>query len=133
MSDHTSKEGAGILFVVKNKFLLLKRSPDRQQPNKWCIPGGKKEKGEYILQTAIRETKEETGFVGGKKLGSFFHKENDFDWTTFIFKVDKEFKCKLNHEHSKYKWSTVEEAEKLNLIYGLKKKWNTYKKIIGNV
>ncbi|MFC4076058.1 NUDIX hydrolase [Salinithrix halophila] len=33
-----------------------------QNKDSWSLPGGKREKGETLIEAAIRETKEETGF-----------------------------------------------------------------------
>ena len=50
--------------VIKNgeKVLLGRRTPHSKFfPNYWCIPGGKLEKNENPINSAIREIKEETG------------------------------------------------------------------------
>ena len=50
--------GAGILITnTKKQLLLVKRSDNGY----WAIPGGAMEPGEYTIDTAIRETFEETG------------------------------------------------------------------------
>lgn len=50
--------GASVIIMnSKKEFLLLKRIDN----NCWCFPGGSAELGEQIEETAIRETKEETG------------------------------------------------------------------------
>jgi ADP-ribose pyrophosphatase YjhB (NUDIX family) len=50
--------GAGVLFLnKKGEVLILKTNYKRT----WTIPGGMVEKDESPRQTAIRETKEETG------------------------------------------------------------------------
>ncbi len=46
----------------KNKILLAKRSPKYSEPNKWSPPGGFMGRDETLVQTAIRETKEEVGY-----------------------------------------------------------------------
>ena len=55
---------AGILFIAPgNRALFLKRgstAPDH--PSEWCFPGGHADEGETALQTALRETLEETGY-----------------------------------------------------------------------
>jgi len=51
------------MFIVKGKkALFIKRSKDSENfPGWYILPGGKQEVDETILQTAIRETYEETG------------------------------------------------------------------------
>lgn len=51
--------GVGIAIIEDGKILLTKR---RDFPV-WCIPGGHLSPGESVLDAAIREAKEETGFV----------------------------------------------------------------------
>ena len=67
--------------VVKNSFdetLFIFRR------NKWDLPKGKKDKGETIDQTALREVKEETGIVDLKI--------NDFRTITYhVFKKNSEY------------------------------------------
>lgn len=55
---------AGILIVAKDgRALFLKRGPGGDAPGEWCFPGGRIEDGETSIEAAIRETKEESGFV----------------------------------------------------------------------
>lgn len=51
--------GVGIAIIEKAKILLTKR---RDFPV-WCIPGGHISPGESVIDTAVRETQEETGLV----------------------------------------------------------------------
>lgn len=51
------------LVIVDDKILLAKRSNKvSTEAGKYCIPGGYFERDEYLIETAIRETKEETGY-----------------------------------------------------------------------
>ncbi|MCE5293312.1 MAG: NUDIX hydrolase [Chlamydiales bacterium] len=50
-----------LIFNEKNKMLLL----ERHLPSKkmyWDIPGGRLQRGESLMETLMREVKEETGF-----------------------------------------------------------------------
>ena len=62
--DNEGRQFSCLVIIRKqNKFLLLLRpnSPNIKFPNMWSFPGGGSMKGEEPLQTAIRETHEETG------------------------------------------------------------------------
>lgn len=54
------KKYVGILVKYKNKCLLCKRNQEGSLPGEWSVPAGKLEKGENLLQGALREFYEET-------------------------------------------------------------------------
>lgn len=60
------KVGVGVMILIDNKVLLGHRNPKAldtggiYEPDSWTFPGGKQEYDETVLETAIRETKEET-------------------------------------------------------------------------
>jgi 8-oxo-dGTP pyrophosphatase MutT (NUDIX family) len=57
-------KAAGILFITPSRTaLFLKRGPGSDCPGCWCFPGGTQEGDETAEQTAVRETKEEIGFL----------------------------------------------------------------------
>ncbi len=54
------KIGIGVMVLNKNKELLLGLRQGSHGSGEWSFPGGHLEFGETILETAIREVKEET-------------------------------------------------------------------------
>ena len=60
------KTGVGVMLLNDNKVLLghrVNKAKDTggiYEPDSWTFPGGKQEYNETVLETAIRETKEET-------------------------------------------------------------------------
>jgi len=105
-----------ILFnnLDKRKFLLL------NYPSKhWDFVKGKMEKGETSHQTAIRETKEETGisdveFIDGFKeeIEYYFYAENQEIHKKVIFFLGKTetVEITLSHEHLDFIWLEFENA-----------------------
>lgn len=62
MSDPTTIVGAGILFLTQdNQALFLQRSSEGDHAGEWCLPGGKVEGSETLLEAARREATEEIG------------------------------------------------------------------------
>ncbi len=64
--DKEIKTGIGVMILQDNKVLLGHRVSTAKdtggiyEPGSWTFPGGKQEYEETIIETAIRETKEET-------------------------------------------------------------------------
>lgn len=57
---------AGIFIVAppRGRLLMLRRSPLVSSPNVWALPAGRMDPGESPVETALRELREETGYVG---------------------------------------------------------------------
>lgn len=64
--EHYIKVGVGVMIKDGNKILLGHRVSTAKdtggiyEPGSWTLPGGKQEYEETVIDTAIRETKEET-------------------------------------------------------------------------
>jgi len=96
-------EGAGILFICSDDILLL-----QNDAGIWEIPGGKKNKGEKFLETAIRETVEEIGHCPKlKKIGYYIHETDKNKFKIYFGLVDSKFKCKISDEHIDWKWCPI--------------------------
>lgn len=115
--------GAGILHTDGKKVLLLYRSKEtREHPFTWACAGGGMENGESLFQTAKREAQEEIGSVKGRKVAQFVGDP----FVMYIFKVNKPFDVKLNHEHTKSEWVDLDKVEDYKLHPNFKKEWPKY-------
>ena len=100
-------DSAGIMFVTaEERVLFLKRGNGGDFPGHWCFPGGHQEPGETFEETAVRETREELGFVpqGKREPLGITDTPDDTEFHTFEQRVGDEFAPKLNGEHTAYVW-----------------------------
>lgn len=110
-----------VIYNIKpdgNHFLLL-----HYPTGHWDFVKGKIEYGETYHQTALRETREETGisdleFVEGfeEKINYYFQFEGELIYKQVVFFLAKTKTDKVNvsHEHLDYTWLNYDEAfEKL--------------------
>ncbi len=129
--------------IIKNndKYLICKRSPNEKLfPNKWCVPGGKIEKKDFINspkdtgdhwlnifeKTLQREVLEETGLKikNIDYISSLsFIRPNGF--STIVVSLFCEYESgevKLNKEELiEYAWVNLEEAKNYDLIENIYK------------
>jgi bis(5'-nucleosidyl)-tetraphosphatase len=104
-------------FIVFNpntkRFLLI-----RSAKGHWDFPKGHVEKGENILEAALRETKEEAG-ITPTPVSDFLERIEYEVWEEgkrqkkqvyfFLGTVENE-NVKLSFEHSEYRWVDYQEA-----------------------
>jgi ADP-ribose pyrophosphatase YjhB (NUDIX family) len=112
----------GVKTFLKNtegKYLLMRRSDlENVGKRKWDIPGGRLEVGSSMLDNLAREVMEETGLVM-TSVPTLFDAQ-DLIWhdgrhvVRILYKGTIEGAPTLSHEHSEYKWMTVDEMLALN-------------------
>ena len=115
-----TEKSAGIVLLRndsgKNEFLLLKYPQGH-----WDFVKGKVELNETPHETAIRETKEETGISDIEFIDGFeqsveydfrFKKEDIHKKVIFFLAKTNEKKIKLSHEHNDYLWLEYNDALK---------------------
>ena len=115
-----SEKSAGIVLFRndsgKNEFLLL-----NYPQGHWDFVKGKVELNETPHETAIRETKEETGISDIEFIDGFeqsveydfrFKKEDIHKKVIFFLAKTNEKKIKLSHEHNDYLWLEYNDALK---------------------
>lgn len=91
---YVGRTATAIITKLPNMILLIKRLT-RPFSGYWALPGGRLDPGETVEQTAIRETKEETGLdvVIVNKIGEYHEKgvqdniEYDYLPACFLMKV----------------------------------------------
>jgi 8-oxo-dGTP pyrophosphatase MutT (NUDIX family) len=124
------RPSARIVVIDKNGRVLLFRivDPRDDKPLVWITPGGGVEKGETLVQTALRELKEETGLVAGAtELGTpvavsrgewefrgspLFSEDWYFALHTTAFEPDATNWTDLERElHNGWKWWTPDDLE----------------------
>ena len=114
------EKSAGIVLFRsisdKNEFLLL-----NYPQGHWDFVKGKVEGGETPYETAIRETKEETGISNIEFINGFeesvkydfrFKKEDIHKKVIFFLAKTNEKKISLSHEHNDYLWLEYNDALK---------------------
>ena len=104
----TSYASGGIFYSINtNKFLFLLRG-DSSFKNKWGIVGGKRDTDESDIDTILRETREEIGFLpyirSIEEIDQFVSDDKKFQYSTYFIVVNDEFKPILNREHYGYAW-----------------------------
>lgn len=118
------------------EILLVRRAPDRLYPGLWQGVTGRLEAGERILEGALREVTEETGFgpadlevVMDTDIVNWFH-SGDLDTllceAVFAARVRPGADVTLSEEHDAYQWLSPGAARELVT-------WPAYQRAIDTV
>ena len=120
--------GSGMLFTTGDEILLLHRSSFVQEPNTWGIPGGAipedEDTGRLMdpLRSAVKEVREEVGQVPPHRVvDKYVFQDGGFRFTTFIAKVGKTFRPRLDWENSDYAWVSREDIDDYRLHFGVRR------------
>ena len=104
--------GAFIYCTTTKRYLFLLRNSSRYSGT-WGLVGGKIDNNERILESLLREIKEELGgIISDPKvipIEKFTSDNGNFTYHTFIAPVDAEFVPLLNGEHRGYCWVALED------------------------
>ncbi len=108
---------AGVLVLVKNKFIILQRSATDYYGGWWGLPAGSVHEGESPVHGAIRELKEETGIVLREEavmfVKEYYLKRNDaLTLRFFLFKTElpEQLQVTLCKEHCAFQWVSSDEC-----------------------
>ena len=102
---------AGIVIVTGDgNALYLKRGAAGDHEGEWGWPGGKLEQDEDAKTAAIRETREETGWIPDQPIHKLRQHEMDgVDFTAFECKINNEFVPTLDSEHTGWAWAPLDD------------------------
>jgi len=99
------------------QHLIIRRRPG-YLGGTWQMVSGRIESGETGWEAALREIKEETGltpdrFYSANTMEAFYEvNQNCINLIpVFVGFIDTDKDVQLSHEHSEYKWITVDEAQ----------------------
>ena len=107
--DASIINAVGVWFysVDTQRYLYLLRN-DLKHPGSWGLPGGKSESGETLMDSIIRECKEELGsmpdYLRIVPLEKFTTSDHGFAYHTFFCSIANEFHPVLNDEHIGWAW-----------------------------
>lgn len=116
---------AGGVLMHDERFLLLKRHPEKSYGLHWNLPAGKVELGEDPKVGAQREIHEETGIYISldnlEPLHIFYIKRDKAFIQLHIYKANFQERPKINlklDENTEALWTSHEEALNLQLLSG---------------
>lgn len=111
------KRSAVCCILVGDEVLLLERTYKDETIAGWCLPGGKQDKGEDDLTTALRELTEETGIkvTNATYVTDCISGTHQYMVAIFYKKMSKKPKVTISNEHLAYAWVRVSKLDKLNL------------------
>jgi dihydroneopterin triphosphate diphosphatase len=102
------------------EYLMLKRGDSVIYPGLWQIVTGKIKQGEKAYETALREVKEETGFIplnlwAAPKINQFYSAEKDSVYIVPVFAAEVLFgpDAVICDEHCEFKWMNPEDAKNI--------------------
>lgn len=103
-------KAAGIALVTgEGMALFLQRGEIGDHAGTWCFPGGGIEKDESPEEAAIRETREETGWIKPEDLDSEPDEVSENNgYVTFLQKINNEFIPTLDKESSAWSWAPLD-------------------------
>jgi 8-oxo-dGTP pyrophosphatase MutT (NUDIX family) len=104
-----------------NQVLILLRGKTAPwMPSKYCLPGGKVEENENLVDAVVRELFEETNI--SCNIESLYphtiQYKNGKSKIVFSTKIDNPI-VQLNWEHEDYSWVDLSSIENYNLVPGL--------------
>lgn len=117
-----------LLINDEEKILILKRGNKvRTYKGMWGGVAGYIEENEKPYQTAVKEIKEEVGLenedveiINQLDPISFtdFYEGKRYDWEifSFLFKIKKNSKIKIDWEHSEYRWIAPSQINKFDTV-----------------
>jgi|GEM_PF-1746228 len=115
-----TNRGVSAFIYNRGKFLLLREAGS----DWWLLPGGRVEKGEFLLPALRREIFEETGLKKVRVIGPLnywqgLHDGKPREGVTFMARYQGG-NVRLSFEHDKYAWLSVSEIKNYKTSHAYK-------------
>jgi 8-oxo-dGTP diphosphatase len=107
-----------VIYNDNNQVLLMRRSDKTSRSHGWDFAGGGVDEGEDPFDSAIRESREETGLaIDSIRILSTSHGHTDGgEYVMIGYAAHASSKeVQLSWEHESYKWMTIDEIKKIDL------------------
>jgi 8-oxo-dGTP pyrophosphatase MutT (NUDIX family) len=99
---------AGLMILTpKCEVLFLRYTPDHDHGGEWGLPAGGLEGDEEARDAAIRETREETGWIPNEEIKEIDTAQDEVDFTTFATVTGNQFIPELSDEHDAWCWAPL--------------------------
>jgi 8-oxo-dGTP diphosphatase len=125
---HWGRYGAAGLFLVAEDHLLLAhRIFWSHHGNTWGIPGGARDAGETAVETALRETAEETGLDPARPVVGTSSTDDHGGWSYVTVQASLETPVPLeplDGEASELRWVPLAQVGDLDLHPGFAAFWS---------
>jgi len=116
----------------QHRVLILRRHGSAYGNGRWCLPGGKVDFGETVVEAAAKELREET-LLECTSASLLFYQDSlpsadsDMHCINFYFAVETEGEIELNPESDAFAWISQEEVGEYSLAFrngeGLERYW----------
>jgi len=113
------QKSSTVALIRNNKLLLLRRGTTAPwMPGRYCLPGGKLDKGETLMDCALRELYEETGIVtnSNKLMPLTITYKDGYSKVLFVDNGDDSCAVTLNWEHDHHVWVSYPESTTMSLV-----------------
>ena len=115
-------ELCNMCMVMDNKGRVLVQERLPKPTNPWCgltFPGGHLEHGESIVESTIREMKEETGLIVSNLQNcgfvQWYNPAKDLQYIVFLFKTNTYTGTLKDSAEGNVRWMTLDEMRSGNL------------------
>ncbi len=111
-----------IVLDSSGRVLILRRAAGTTAEGRWCLPGGKVDYGDTVLQAATRELQEETGLCA-KSLRFLFYQDSlppsqgAMHCINFYLECTVEGNVILNDESVEARWIGPEDRHDFSIAF----------------
>ena len=118
---------AGLLLVRDGHVLLQLRARWAHQGGTWSIPGGARERGESMVEAALREASEELGLDPRhvETEGSYVAECGGWLYETILGRATQDLALEDGAESAAHRWVPADEVDSLALHPAFQQAWDT--------